>query len=29
MVKRVMGEKPELRFQYIQATATFVDDVDF
>lgn len=28
MVERLMGKKPELRFQFIQENATFVTDVD-
>jgi topoisomerase-4 subunit B len=29
MVERLMGKKPELRFQFIQENAQFVTDVDF
>jgi topoisomerase-4 subunit B len=28
LVERLMGKKPELRFEYIQANARFVEDVD-
>jgi topoisomerase-4 subunit B len=28
MVERLMGKKPELRFQFIQENAQFVKDVD-
>jgi topoisomerase-4 subunit B len=28
LVERLMGKKPELRFQYIQENARFVEDVD-
>jgi topoisomerase-4 subunit B len=28
MVERLMGKKPELRFQFIQENAQFVTDVD-
>jgi topoisomerase-4 subunit B len=28
LVERLMGRKPELRFQYIQEHARFVEDVD-
>jgi topoisomerase-4 subunit B len=27
-VDRLMGKKPELRFEYIQANAKFVEDLD-
>jgi topoisomerase-4 subunit B len=28
LVERLMGKKPEMRFQYIQENAQFVDDLD-
>ena len=28
LVERLMGKKPEMRFQYIQENARFVEDVD-
>jgi topoisomerase-4 subunit B len=28
LVERLMGKKPELRFEYIQQNAKFVEDVD-
>lgn len=28
LVERLMGKKPELRFQYISENARFVEDVD-
>lgn len=28
LVERLMGKRPELRFEYIQANARFVEDVD-
>jgi topoisomerase-4 subunit B len=28
LVERLMGRKPELRFQYIQENARFVEDLD-
>ena len=28
LVERLMGKKPELRFQYIQENARFVEDLD-
>ena len=28
LVERLMGKKPELRFQYIQENARFVEDID-
>jgi topoisomerase-4 subunit B len=28
LVERLMGKKPELRFQYIQETARFVEELD-
>jgi topoisomerase-4 subunit B len=28
LVERLMGKKPELRFQFIQQNARFVEDVD-
>ena len=28
LVERLMGKRPELRFQYIQENARFVEDVD-
>jgi topoisomerase-4 subunit B len=28
LVERLMGKKPELRFEYIQENARFVEDVD-
>ena len=28
LVERLMGRKPELRFQYIQEHAKFVEDID-
>ena len=28
LVEKLMGRKPELRFQYIQEHASFVDEVD-
>ena len=28
LVERLMGKRPELRFQYIQENARFVEDLD-
>jgi topoisomerase-4 subunit B len=28
LVERLMGKRPEMRFQYIQQNARFVEDVD-
>ena len=28
LVEKLMGKRPELRFQYIQEHAQFVDDID-
>jgi topoisomerase-4 subunit B len=28
LVERLMGKKPELRFEYIQANAKFVEEID-
>ena len=29
LVERLMGKKPEKRFEYIQANAKFVEELDF